>query len=71
LCAGFAPVLLRRGIPYKDSPGAVLAGVVLGGGVLGVGFVSCGPGGQCNEVVVDERTLCSAVNNSVRQVGIR
>jgi hypothetical protein len=25
----------------------------------------------CNEVVVDERTLCSAVNNSVRQVGIR
>ena len=25
----------------------------------------------CNGVVVDERTLCSAVNNSVRQVGIR
>ena len=26
---------------------------------------------KCNGVVVDERTLCSAVNNSVRQVGIR
>ena len=25
----------------------------------------------CNGVVVDERTLCSVVNNSVRQVGIR
>jgi uncharacterized membrane protein (DUF441 family) len=45
LCTGFAPVLLRRGIPYKDSPGTVLAGVVLGG-VLGVGFVGFGPGGQ-------------------------
>jgi hypothetical protein len=25
----------------------------------------------CNGVVVDERTLCSAINNLVRQVGIR
>ena len=26
---------------------------------------------ECNGVVVDKRTLCSTINDSVRQVGIR